>query len=57
MKHSVDHRVESNHLSPEASYLGPEGLPKEENDQQNLLTATADELLLPTHLLFYSEAL
>ena len=41
---------QSNHLSSEA-YLGPEGLRKEENEQQNLLTATADELLLPTHLL------
>ena len=46
----MDHRVEINHLSPKASYMGPEGLPKEENEQQNLLTATADEVLLPTHL-------
>ena len=50
----MDHRKEMNHLSPKASYLGSEGLPKEENEQQNLLTATAYEVLLPTYFfLFY----
>ena len=56
MKHSVDHIVESYHLSPEASYLRPKGLTKEENEQQNLLTVIADEVLLPT-IFFYSKAL
>ena len=53
MKQSVDHIVEMNHLSPKASYLGPKGLPKEENEQQNLLTATADEVLLPTDFFIF----
>ena len=53
MKHSVDHRVEINHLSPKAFYLGPEGLSKEENEQQNLLIATADDVFLPTHFFLF----
>ena len=33
-------------MSPNAYKLGPEGLPKEENEQQNLLKATTDEVFI-----------
>ena len=49
----MDHRVEMNHLNPKSSYLGPEGLSKEENELQNLMTTTADEILLPTHFYLF----
>ena len=32
------------HLGPHASHQGPEGLPKEENEEENVQPATADEV-------------
>ena len=57
MKHSVDHIVENYHLSPEASYLRPKGLTKEEMNNRTFLRSPQMKSCCQPFFFFYSKAL